>query len=97
MEVVIQENYHTKLKHFLPHLCILLPGADLLHFLQDLLGLVHVSLSSELLSLGKELSYFLIQLMNLLCLQGSPEKHNLHLVAFGTKQTTANWMVHKDS
>lgn len=66
----------------LPYLCILLPRADLLHLLQDLLGLVNVALSSELFSLGQELSDFLIQLMYLLCLQPSTNTFTSNMSIF---------------
>lgn len=53
------------------HLCVLLLCAHLLHFLQDLLGLVNIAFRSELFGLGQELSDFFVQLMDLLCLKFS--------------------------
>lgn len=47
------------------HLCILLPRADLLHFLQHLLGFINVALCPQLLRLCQKLSNFLVQLMDL--------------------------------
>lgn len=58
----------------LAHLSILLPRADLLHFLQHLLGFINVALSAQLFSLGQKLSNFLVQLVNFFCLRARTNK-----------------------
>lgn len=85
-------NYKFKKKGTIsPHLSILLPGADLLHLLQDLLCLINVALGSELLSLGQQLTDFLVQLMNLLCLQHTT--NNLHLASITTLKDSVLYSV----